>query len=134
MESGVEPLLRFFPPAISEHLGKLLDLRIEMVQVRMDLANLSERHSFFIREVDGAAQHHTHYATGCQCHGGCHSTNFDPLLFHPPQTQEKAFNRHTGAAIAASGHFAEQADSIALPFDPTRPQVGFIRSCLMSTI
>ena len=95
MESGVEPLIQFFSPTISQHLGKLLEQHIEMVHVRMDLADLPERHSFFIREVDAVPQHQTHSSTGCQFHRGCPSTDFDSLVLHTPQTQQKAFNRHT---------------------------------------
>src|SRR5690242_21123784 len=94
MKSGMKPLIQFFPSAISQHLGKLLEQRIETMHVRMDLADLPQRHAFFIREVESAAKHQTHCSTGRQFDRGCHLTDFDSLLLHTAQTQEKSLNRH----------------------------------------
>src|SRR6266516_1613865 len=95
MESSMEPLIQFFPSTISQHLSKLLKQCIEALYVRMVLADLLECHTFFIRKVDGAAQHQPHSSTWGQFGGGCCLTDFDSLLFHSAQAQEKAFNRHT---------------------------------------
>jgi hypothetical protein len=81
----MEPLIQFFPSTIWEHLGTLLTQRIKALYMRMELADLLECHTFFMREVDAAAQHHPHSSTWCQFDGGCCLTdvNVKRIVAHP---------------------------------------------------
>jgi hypothetical protein len=94
VESSLEPLIQFFPSAISEHLGTLLKQRIEAFQLGMDLANLPKRHAFFFDEVHARTKHQSHGAAwrqfdGCRC-----LAHLDPWLLHTAQSQKKSLNGH----------------------------------------
>src|SRR5581483_9369828 len=128
MESSLKPLIQFFASTISEHLSKLLEQGIEALHLGMDLANQLERHALFFGEIVRTAQHQSHSSTGSQFNGCCRLAHFHPLLFHTAESQEKPFNRHARAGISTIRHFAEEANSMALPFNPTRAQIGFIGS------
>ncbi len=128
MESSLKPLIQFFTLTISEHLSKLLEQGIEALHLGMDLANLLERHALFFGEIVRTAQHQSHCSTGSQFNGCCRLAHFHPLLLHTAEPQKKPFNRHARAGISTIRQFAEEADGITLPFNPTRAQIGFIGS------
>ena len=128
MESSLKPLIQFLASPIMEHLGKVLEERIEAFHLGMDLANLPKRRLFFFGEVQTRTKHQSYGASWLQFDGCCRLAHFHPLLLHTAEPQEKPFNRHARAGISTIRQFAEETDGIALPFNPTCAQIGFIGS------
>ncbi len=60
MKCGVEPLISFFASTMSQHLGIMLEQRIEMPHLGMELANLALSQAFFFRELARAMEHQSH--------------------------------------------------------------------------
>ncbi len=94
MKCGVEPLISFFASTMSQHLGILLEQRIEMPHLGMELANLALSQAFFFRELARAMEHQSHGSRWPQVDRWCCMADFSPLVLHTTQTQEKPFNRH----------------------------------------
>ena len=94
MKCGVEPLISFFASTMSQHLGKLLEQRIEMPHLGMELANLALSQAFFFRELARAMEHQSYGSRRRQFDRRCRFADLDSLLLHTAQTQEKPFNRH----------------------------------------
>ena len=61
----MHPLIQFLTTPLSQHLSKLLQHRIGVLDLRMHLADLFESQALFFGQIDLAVKHQSHSLTWC---------------------------------------------------------------------